>query len=154
MTPFKSRSMNVPLTGKQKGELSRLAKLAWQRFKGLGLTDETESDFRGREAVECEGVGCRVSEAKNGHFEKLESHFKNLAGNSAGALDAELRSQTAEVRQARHKLDQLLAEKGHVTGYAEVICQSTYKCSLSKATAEQLLNLRNTIYNRPARRHE
>lgn len=139
-------SMTIPLSNAQKGDISRVAKEAWQRYKSLGLTDETEKEFRAREAIE--HVKCRVSEAVNGQYNHLMAHFHNLAGNTQAALDHLRRAETDERRQAMHKLDSELKRSGLDRTYAEAICRDQNKCPLSKSTPEQLRHLMFTIRNR------
>jgi hypothetical protein len=147
-------SQEIPLSNNQKAELSRVAKVAWQRHVKHGLTEETEKDFRHREALACKGVACRISEAKNRHYNLLLAHFANLAGDSRGALNATLRGQTDAWRQAMHKLEAELKKSNLSRAYAEALCGDAYKCPLEKATATQLRHLTFTVINRRKARRE
>jgi hypothetical protein len=147
-------SQDIPLSNNQKAELSRVAKVAWQRWTKHGLTEETEKEFRHREALACKGVACRISEARNGHYNLLLAHFASLAGDSRGALNATLRSQTDAYRQAMHKLKAELEKANLGIAYAEALCGDAYKTSLEKATATQLRKLTFTVINRRKAKRE
>lgn len=139
-------SMNKPLSNLQKATLSQVAKQGYLRAKEHDLTDLSESEWRAGEAIEA--VGVRISEASNGHFNKLYSHFLNLAGNSGAAFKAALRDETEEARQAMHKLTKELAAANLDKSYAEAICMSVFKCSLAQATPKQLWKVMFTIRSR------
>lgn len=145
-------TLSKPLSKLQKATLSQWAKQAHRRARDLDLTDETESDWRGREAIAA--CGCRTSEAVNGDYLLLLAHFQNLAGDSGKALANTLRAESDPKRQALHKLRQELAKAGLEESYAEKICMDTYKCTLAQATARQTWQIMYTIRNRRHSRHE
>lgn len=137
-------SMLIPLSNKQKSTLAIVARKA--HVKHGSFEDESFDDWRAREAVEA--CGKRISEASNGDYNTLLAHFENLAGNARAALDATMRADTDEHRQAMHVIDELLAQGGHKRAYAEKICQSVNRCSLADATPAQLNRLRMTLKKR------
>lgn len=136
------------LSNAQKCAISRVAKTAWKRASDLGLTDLSESDWRGAEAREC--CTRRVSEAEAGDFEALMAHFSNLSGDSAGALFWQERAAKTATAQARWRLDLELRKTGKPQAYAEAICLDNFHVRLSQATPDQLRKVMFTIRNRRA----
>jgi hypothetical protein len=134
------------LTNPQKALVSQVARVGHQRALSLGLTEETEKDWRGRESIEC--CGKRVSEALDDDFAALMSHFCNLAGDSQGAMKWALKAQSAPRTRAMWKLDQELKRSGKGRAYAEEICSDVFKCSLALANPDQLKKVMFTIRNR------
>lgn len=138
--------MGIPLSNTQKATLSQTAKRAWQRHREHGLTEETEKDWRTREAIEC--CKCRISEATNGNFLALDAHFKNLAGDSGGAFKATMKMPGDEKRQAMAKLKAELKKAGKDISYAEAISKDTFKRTLEEASPAQVWKLMFTVRNR------
>jgi hypothetical protein len=138
--------LSKPLSKLQKATLSQWAKKGYTRAKDLDLTDESESDWRGREAIAA--CGRRVSEATNGDYLLLLAHFQNLSGDSGRAFSSVMRAEGDPKRQAMHKLTTELAKADLDQSYAEKICLDTYKCTLAQASAKQLWQLMYTVRNR------
>lgn len=141
-------TMHIALSKAQKAELSRLARKAFNRAKELGLTDLDESTWRAEESIAA--CGKRISQATNGDYCRIESHFANLAGDSGRALDAAMRGETDEKRQALVKLQRELHDAGLAMEYAEQICRDTYHCNVDAATPQQIWQLMFTIRMRRA----
>lgn len=141
-----------PLSNAQKGAVSRVAKVAWKRATELGLTELSESDWRGAEARDC----CmrRVSEAHAEDFEALMGHFCNLAGDSAAALEWLEKARKRPGVQALWRLTQELARTGKPMAYAEAVCLNTQGVKLSQADPATLRKVMFTIRNRAHTTHE
>lgn len=130
------RGAQVPLSNKQKAAISKLARQAWVLLKQRGATDESESDYRGREAIAA--CGRRVSEALNGDFEILEAHFLANAGKTGRAFTSAMKAESNGARQARFKITKLLAKHGLPDSYAAKIMQDKFKTTLDAASEKQL----------------
>lgn len=149
------------LTNHQKAEISRVARIGWNRAKELELTTEKEADWRGREAVEATTVtlenetlpGRRVSAAYDDDYETLMAHFHNLAGNGAEALKWALQASTAKKRRALFALDVALKSAKLSRVYASTLCRDFWNCTLDQATPDQLQKVIITVRTR-ARQHK
>lgn len=137
-------SMKLPLSSKQKSTIAIVARKAYDQQSKF--TDEPFDAWRAREAVEA--CGKRISESTNGDFNKLLSHFENLAGNSRGALNAAMRADTEEHRQIMHAICQMCYAAGKGPGYAETIFARVFKVPMTQGTPEQLHKLRMTLKKR------
>lgn len=135
----RQRGSQVPFSNDQKAEISRLARNAWLLLKQNGATDETEKEYRQRESIAA--VGRRVSEALNGDFEDLASHFLKNAGKIGPAFDAAMKAESNDARQARFKIKKLLTKHSLTEAYAAAIMQDKYKTTLDGASAKQLWSI-------------
>lgn len=133
------RGSQVPFSNGQKAYISGLARKAWLLLKQNGATDESEKDYRGRESIAA--VGRRVSEALNGDFETLESHFLANAGQTAKAFTSAMKADSNGNRQARFKIRQLLTKHGLTEAYAAAICRDKFKTTLEGASEKQLWSI-------------
>lgn len=141
-------TLSKPLSNLQKATLSQWAKKGYTRAKELDLTDEREADWRGREAIAA--CGRRISEATNGDYLILLTHFQNLAGDSGKAFSSAIRAESDPHRQALYKLREELRKAGLEESYAEKICMDTNRCTIAQATSKQVWNLMYTVRNRAA----
>ena len=137
-----------PLSNSQKAALAQIARAGWSRQVSLALTGETADAWRAREAIEC--CGKRISEATARDFEALMSHFLNLAGDTKGAMRYALKAHSAPRTQALWRLDRELERAGLPRSYAETICASVFKCSLTEADPAQVKKVMFTVRHRKA----
>lgn len=124
------------LSRDQKLVLVKLAQTAWVR-SGAAKADESEEAFRQREALAA--CGRRISQATQKDYNALKSHFLQLAGDTAGAFDAQMKVSISDYNVALYKLRAELAKHKLTDSYAVAILSRKYKVSgLQWATAKQL----------------
>ena len=131
------------LSPKQKGVISQMAKKAFDRVFRFEDDRPDLDAWRAEQAVKACGV--RVSAAQQKHYNRLRSHFAELAGDSGSALRHELRGQDELKRQHRFNLDAALHKYAFAPGYAEAICREMFHVKLDDASEEQLRNLVITV---------
>lgn len=114
-----------PLTDLQKSTLSRLAKAAYALQDRCGLVDPGVNADAWRHAESRSVVGCRISEATQGHYKPLRGHFSALAGktdldtfnDATAAPDAPDRAAIAQaLRNELARFAQLPDKDGRQTG--------------------------------------
>lgn len=149
--------MNNPLSNQQKGEIAKLARLAydaWDQREEFELANPTLSRtacfeaWRRVEQGKAVGVQSLRLCTSEQHYLRLMAHFADLAGDGASALRLLLRHGEEPRIRAFFKLQAALAERGLDEGYAAAICQRQYKRPLGEASEKQLWNLFFTVRNR------
>ena len=146
------RRTDRPLTTPQKVVINRVQRAAFKKAEQCHATDDLEFNFWQRGET-IKAVDCRLSQAKNVHFEALMGHFCALAGRMEEAYEWMLKA-TPEAQRAtfiRHKIDELLSTLPKITadeleeetaayrqGYGDAVCLRMWRCKMDSANASQL----------------
>ena len=120
------------LSNGQKSYLAQLARRAFDQLRvGQGGADDgiKPDDWRRDQVAKaCGKNGLRC--CGNLDFRLVEGHFLNLLGESGRAIF--VRAQTEPKRQAEAVLLRELGRYGFNIAYAEHICRSKFKCSVTE----------------------
>lgn len=168
----------APLSKTQKRVLAQAARAAWEaltverRRQAIQAASEATHDpliseskvfthWRHTEQHRATGCAslCRMHQADylptKLHFQMLEATGGTIedAAPSRAAIHTMGRMATDGWRQAKHKLDEALADAGLHPAYAEKICQAQNRCSIAEASQNQLWRLFYTIRNRGKAKH-
>jgi len=131
-----TRGLTCRLTNEEKTKLAIWAKQAYQRMAAGGATDETETEFRHRLAIQA--CGRRISEAIRADYSALATTFLAAAGQTKRAIHSAERGETEGRRIALVKLTELLKSKGKDVSYAKPLLWNFYHVTLEKTSAKQL----------------
>lgn len=137
------------LTKRQKATLAQLARRVAATM-GLPTSGAEHEAWRAEESVIA--CGRRISQARQGDFNKIRAQFEKQIPGSGPAIAARtaMRDQGNKARIALWRLNRELEARGLDRGYAEHICRCEYRCDLAHATAPQLWRLVFTVRNRRA----
>jgi hypothetical protein len=132
---------------------ARRAYDAWperEAFEAINSELSRSACFEAWRHVECgKAVGIQsLKDCTQAHYGPLLAHFKQLAGDAAGAQRTLARDADNGRRIARYKLGQALTERCLETGYAAAICRRQFRCGLDDASEKQLWNLFYTVRQR------
>ncbi len=110
-----------PLSPKQRGYLSQLAKQAHAKLSSAGAIDEDFTAWRHAEARKATD-GSTISEASRADFDALEQHFLALAGQSRKAYDRATGPDN-DMRNMAHNIATAARQAGVSDAYIAAICR-------------------------------
>jgi len=142
------------LSKKQKAYLAQLAGEAFAKRPAIvgGADDGIDVNaWRQREVGKaCGKLGLRCCSQMD--YKLVEAHFLRLLGRERRAEAAFVAAATEPRRHAEGQVMAACRLYGFRLGYAESICASIYRCSLSEAETGALRNLTKIIHRNGKRR--
>jgi len=133
---------------KQRSSLAIIAGQAYDYQCAKGLLSGISADEWRREEVERLTGYAGLTQCPAQFYNKLASHFSDLAGRADAALNHLLRESTEPKRQAEAVLLRELSKAGLPLNYAESISRDKFQCAVLDCDTRQLWQLIYTVRNR------